>query len=553
MFDANTTPNSEAPRTSLFTSHKRKRGQSPGSNDPLTPSNSYTDVRSPKQFVQDTIDVPNLGLLIPSLPRPYQKLSDLSEEQDVQLRRPSVLKDQKTYFRIAQLLADQIVQQHANVSNSFSTLLSPVRRRSQASESQSDLFISALLQTIPGAKPCDLKQFAEIVKEAPTTVANSSSLNTGKPVSVPSQSTSSLDDHNKPFMINTPLVRVRRMQAQIDISTSALPFWEELGLAPASNEKNVMAFCICPKSTFVKERVLSFLESVGSAYQSCKLGIHQLGFDSTCHDDALVSVPASTDRSKAFVDNVIEACGNLGENLKLVSRPYARANFAILGRKLAASKVESTNFVIYMVNASTNPTSLPRLCEAFLHLSESYASLLKEQKVEASNDVLLHILPLDTIASNEKLVITGPAAYKKVAFEVYNRCAPLEDIDDLSPFSCAPAVQLARTIARTINLQLTSTPVAGLPHSDRCIHVGYYWDLDAQWLSASWTDSQGNLQWNACYCIATNKSQNWPTLQEAAKEVWDTTMDLINSNIVPWRVFIAKASRMSRQESDSMP
>ena len=202
-----------------------------------------------------------------------------------------------------------------------------------------------------------------------------------------------------------------------------------------------------------------------------------------------------------------------------------------------------------MVNTSTNPTSLPLLCEAFLKLSDAYALALKEERMETTNDISLYILPLAEIASNEHLVIPGPAAYRRVAFQVYNRCAPLQNISDVSPFSCAPSIQLARTIPRAINLQLTSTPVAGLPHLDRCIHVGYCWVPGAHWLSVSWTDNQGSLQWSACYCVAITESRSWPTLQETAKEIWDTTMDLINTSGVPWRVYIAKAGWMSRQES----
>lgn len=170
--------------------------------------------------------------------------------------------------------------------------------------------------------------------------------------------------------------------------------------------------------------------------------------------------------------------------------------------------------------------------------------------MESTNDMSLHILPLANIASNKRIIIPTPAAYNKIAFEVYSRCAPFVNSDEVSPFFCAPAVLLARTIPRTINLQFTTTPVAGLPHSDRCIHIGYCWDANTQWLSASWTDSQGSLQWSACYCVATTQSLPWPTLQEVAREVWETTMDMINSNSVPWKVYIAKASRMSKQELD---
>ena len=165
-------------------------------------------------------------------------------------------------------------------------------------------------------------------------------------------------------------------------------------------------------------------------------------------------------------------------------------------------------------------------------------------------DMILQILPLAMIASNERLIVPSPGTYKKVAFEVYSRCAPSKDIQS-APYACAPAVQLAGKIPRTIDFSLTSTPTANLSHAQRCIHVAYYWNPHAQWLSASWTDNLGCQQWNACYRIATDRTQSWPTFEEAAKEIWDTTTDIIDSKTLFRRVFLVKGSSMSRHELNS--
>ena len=109
-----------------------------------------------------------------------------------------------------------------------------------------------------------------------------------------------------------------------------------------------------------------------------------------------------------------------------------------LGRKLATLKTEKTNFVIYMVNTSTDASRLPHLCEAFLRLSDSYASAHREQKMESTNDMSLHILPLANIASNKRIIVPTPAAYNKIAFEVYSRCAPFENVVEVSPSAVPP-------------------------------------------------------------------------------------------------------------------
>ena len=215
------------------------------------------------------------------------------------------------------------------------------------------------------------------------------------------------------------------------------------------------------------------------------------------------------------------------------------------------SQVEGNNYVIYIIDPSSGLSNLPRLCNAFLRLFDAYASSLKSQKLKNPCDVILQILPLAAIASSMSLVIPSPVTYKNVAFEVYNRCAPPKELDVTSPYTYAPAVQLAATIPRKIEFALSSTPIAGLSHLDRCVHVGYCWVPGASWLSASWTDNQGHQQWNACYRIATDQDQGWPTFEETIKEIWDTTVDLIDSKNAPWRIFIAKDKSMSQQELDS--
>lgn len=297
----------------LYTTLKRKREQSSASDKPLTPQSSHENVRSPNYEVQDPYDMPGLALLIPSLPKPYPSIIKMLGSGKVQLCHPHVLKDQGTYLRVAQILADQIGPQDAAKIGYHSELFAQARHISYATESYSEIFEGALQQILPGVKQLDLKRFASIGEESKIPATNSTSQHNGKP----SQSASSLDEVDQPFMINAPMVRVQRMQAHIDISTSALQFWEELGLAPASSEKNVMAFCICPESHFVEERAICFLESVSSAYQSCKLGVHHLGFGSIGHHGALVSVPRSTDGAEAPMERIFEACERLGEYLKM--------------------------------------------------------------------------------------------------------------------------------------------------------------------------------------------------------------------------------------------
>ena len=208
--------------------------------------------------------------------------------------------------------------------------------------------------------------------------------------------------------------------------------------------------------------------------------------------------------------------------------------------------------MIYMINAFDEPTVIPRLCEAFLKLFDAYASSLKGGQLQGSNDVILQIVPLSFIASSETLVLPDPTMYKKLAFEVYDRCAPSLKLDrtGLTQFSCASAVQLAKKIPRNINLKLTSNLIDGPPLADRCVHVSYCYSIHSQWLTASWVDSHGCSQWNASYHLAMDLDEVWPHFPEVAQDIWETTLEFARLHSAPYRVFVVKNESIAQEECD---
>lgn len=226
------------------------------------------------------------------------------------------------------------------------------------------------------------------------------------------------------------------------------------------------------------------------------------------------------------------------------------ASNEITGRMLAKSPSLKENFVIYLINAFDEPTAIPRLHEAFLRLFEAYASSMRGEKLQNANDIIVQMMPLNLVASSEGIVLPKPSLYKKLAFEVYDRCSPgpICDTPEITSFSCASAVRLAKAIPRQINLQLTSKPIDGSPLSDRCIHVGYCFTVGSPWLTASWIDSHGSLQWNAAYYLTTDTEDVWSHFSEVAQNMWDISLDLANTHGTPRRVFVVKSGHMDRKE-----
>ena len=75
--------------------------------------------------------------------------------------------------------------------------------------------------------------------------------------------------------------------------------------------------------------------------------------------------------------------------------------------------------------------------------------------------------------------------------------------------------------------------------------------MQSGWLTASWTDNYGYLQWNAAYYLGDEASvsdEQWPTFEEVAKAVWDLTIDIAQLTSTPYRVFIVKRGFLAQDE-----
>ena len=145
------------------------------------------------------------------------------------------------------------------------------------------------------------------------------SATTSKIVSRPSSNTQDpikpLENTSEPtcFSIPTPNVRVRRGEDLLDIATTALQFWEELGLSPCSGSKNVNAFCVYPHSEMILRGVNSFLDMMSNSFQALKLGSHVSGHtDLDVFLDGLVPYSLQSSNWQDVVRSINTACEQLG-------------------------------------------------------------------------------------------------------------------------------------------------------------------------------------------------------------------------------------------------
>ena len=202
-----------------------------------------------------------------------------------------------------------------------------------------------------------------------------------------------------------------------------------------------------------------------------------------------------------------------------------------------------------MINPFRNRRVLPWLCAAFMKILDSCGQSL-HMKTKSTGALVLQIVPLNLVASLEGATLPPAKAYSRLAREVYNRCGSTSTGGKRQDpqYQCAPAIRLARSIPKAINFRLTPNPSTALLQSDRCFHLSYSWSFYQDWLTASWTDNPGVLQWNATYNMGKEVVERWQIFVKTAREIWNTTLDIFRPGSAPWRIFIAKDSPMHREE-----
>jgi mediator of RNA polymerase II transcription subunit 13 len=335
------------------------------------------------------------------------------------------------------------------------------------------------------------------------------------------------------YSVAPPHIRVRRADALWDLLPTALSFWEPLGLAPTSGSKNIITYCVYPYSESLGARVDTFLNNLGIVYEGCKLGTHVRSDAIEDFQGGLVPTRMTGPVSKRnALQTLRETCRRLGDELS--------QSYLDMREKDDNSKIDA--FVIYMVDPFAEPTALWELCSAFWSLFGAYGQ--GAQAHAPRPDVVLQIVPMKYIASFDAPVVLEPSTLMSLAREVYDRCPPNALNPDKTPLSIfsAPSIQLEEALPRSIQFKLASDPPADLLRENSYMHLAYAISLDGAWITVAWTDSCGKSQAVVSY------SSKGRAFNEIAREIWQTTIEVLHSRRVTWRICIAKAGVMEREE-----
>lgn len=322
------------------------------------------------------------------------------------------------------------------------------------------------------------------------------------------------------FPFQPPHVRVQRASAHWEMLPSALPFWEALALEPANGPKNVRAYTIYPNNHDLQAVLLDFMNELGAAYEGSKLGSH---VHRTDDNDPYVNgmVPVVLEEGETTLSKIIEAwaqtCTALARDLG----------------EIACDESERT-MVVYMIDPFGTFQSSHYLGACSWMLYKAYQETLKGNKEGECSDIVVQIIPIDSVASPETLVVPEPSYLASIAHKVYDQCPPstAPDQNSVLTIAAAPAVELASSPPKKISFQLIADPPEDLLHEGSVMHVAYARSADGLWLTVAWTDNTGRYQNLTPFCLRGT------SLAETITEVWRRTEDVIAGRRTSWRIFI---------------
>ncbi|KAL8692987.1 MAG: hypothetical protein Q9218_002104, partial [Villophora microphyllina] len=513
----------EESKMSPNSSKKRKRASSMESDSPATPALS--------DRLNETAsgDLSHTDTAAKGTSHYHQTLDDILDYLDDSPTATGnvYIGNDQAFIQVAQFVAEQRILQNGFMQ---CVSLSPKScydlHTSHQFKDSSAALKNAVEKVLPGAQPCNLKALLDLGLGHSLDASAKNQLNS------PSQLRSRVAKNPGDALYKTqaPYLGVQRGKEPMEVLPPALYFWEELGLGPVQQDKNIVAYMIYPNNEPVRDAASAFLLTIGTCYQSCKFGRHVCGTQPGNHGEGLIPMPVSSADPQSVFKGLDEVCERLGTEI-----PITEADESI--------------YVIYMVNPFNDETMLPHLCQAFLRLSTRYASRVESALQNRTREVILQIIPINFLVNCDRLTFPPPKAYVQLAFELYSRCdpAPHEDESMPPPYASRSAVRLAKHIPRAINFHLGSRSALPLAH-DPCLHLAYSWDCDEQWLACAWTDSVGEIEWNAVYCLQDPAPDFWAAFSQTVQEILETTTDMLRPANMRRRVHIVKDSELYQRE-----
>ena len=456
----------------------------------------------------------------------------------------------KDFINVAQLVAEQLAMGSVNASAPLKDIPEASGQpQSEGEHVQLKSILASVQSCSNEISHCDLLKWLcvqEPIPERPN-MPKGHPLAPQKKTVIPGLNTS--EGAPVPMTALAPLgpphVRVRRNEGVWDVLPPALPFWEQLGLAPAAGKKNVMAFCMYPGNGDLATQISIFVDYLGATFESCKLGAHVRATQIADINMGLVPIALSGEQTFQVAAQAIRrTCVKLGKQLAGIDW-NSKLEFSPAIEDL--NKIDT--FVIYMVNPFQNePRGLMELCAAFWDLYEAYSQTISSPMLQASRpDIALQVLPIRCLARPQAPVVMDGPFFQRLAREVYDRCPPsnMDRTSSRLPIESGAAIQLEHPLPRKIDFKLQAEPPTDLLHEGSNMHLGYCRSRNNEWVSVAWTDTTGKYQASSNYCLVGGRA-----FAEVARVIWQSTIEIMQSRRVAWRLCIARMGVLEKDELD---
>ncbi|KAF2429289.1 hypothetical protein EJ08DRAFT_735059 [Tothia fuscella] len=482
---------------------------------------------------------------------------------------PALQITHKDFISVAQIVADQIIFGAIDLSSSSSSLQIDLEGLalddggvSVVNEAQ-----KALGSFMKDSTKCDLPamlRIADAVGEKSGTVNSKNAPNLPRKPTNPSASDNRIGSgaaipSNLVISLPVPHLRIHRNDILWDVLPPALPFWDYLGLAPASGRKNIVYVGVVPDNGDLKDSVDTFLNYLGATYEGGKLGSHTR-VDKIIADDGLMSWSADGEYSfQGVMAELRKTCAELGKVLAGVDWGSQEE-----GGSGGDEGAVVDDIIVYIVNPFDDDLkSIPYLCSAFWTLYETYRHALSTARSptrpkagvagigEEGPDIVLQILPISSIARADCPVVETHSFFQKLARQVYDRCPPTaasrqtKEIAALT-IDAASAIRLETPLLKHIQFKTTGGSDVDLMRDPGFLNVAYGLSGNGEWCTAAWTDPVGRYQATVSYCLIGR------TFFEIAREIWGTTVGIMEARRCAWRICVGKVGEaMGREEIDA--
>ncbi|KAI1079989.1 mediator complex subunit 13 C-terminal-domain-containing protein [Whalleya microplaca] len=430
---------------------------------------------------------------------------------------------------------DQLIMAAQTLTDQFSTCTLPISQKSQSSlQSTVDrrhqlLYLTrkstqqlqaALPPCLTSATGCQFRPFIEI----------QDGLLLGQPLRMqPRPPPSDQTKAGSLFPIASPHFELRRYESKLSVLPSAVAFWESLGLSPSPGNKDINAICIFPDYEGLADGMLVFTDRMRSIYESLKLG-------------SFNRLPTSSSvESGMFPFEVERDAAPLGKPSSFLGPSLANCASKVC-KVLSSTAIEETNFVIFFVYSPEVAGSIVECCAVFNEIFDNYKRVLSNKKMPIINDLALQLVPQDFVASSSTLAMPSPLEFARLALETYDRCTRFGG--DMP----APAIVLEQLPPRVIDFKVSMNPSHSLIHENTCLHIAYAQSIDGRWITAAWTDTRGSNQMTASYCLGRKGKSLSTHIADVAREIWESTYELISNWKVHWKIIIAKSGVMEQHE-----